>query len=151
MIALTSITLYSNTSEITESEYQQYLRISHDIASWIKTRPAYAVSANQLGYTKRFFVCHRKYKKWGLPAQIIFNPYFTPAKDSKKFISSEYCLSYPGQQFKLERYSSIDFVFYDPISNLVVKRYLTDLPAIICQHEIMHLDGIDERKIHNDV
>ena len=143
---LTHESLFLPTSIIQEDEYKEVFRKALRIADWVKTRKAYAVAANQLGVTKSFFVAHRKYKKWNLPTDIYMNPSFTPLSD-KKIVSSESCLSFPNQDFNIERYYSILLKWYDPRAKEEKLVTLNGLPAIICQHEITHLLGIDERTL----
>lgn len=52
----------------------------------------------------------------------------------------EGCLTYPGREFRTKRHKSLLVSYQDLAGNLVEKR-LTDLSAIIFEHECDHLDG----------
>ena len=145
-IRLTDEILYVPTKKISETDSQKVFHTTLKIKEWLKTKAAYAVAANQLGFHDSFFVAHRKYKRWSLPTDIYFNPSFIPAND-KQEKSGEKCLSYPGKEFQIMRFSSIVLSYFDPWESKSKQILLSGLPAIIAQHEITHLLGIDERSL----
>lgn len=149
VISLSKDTLYLPTSSIIQEEFKQTFSSALEVLAWVSKRPAYAVAANQLGFTKRFFVAHKKFKKWGLPTDIYFNPKYVG--QGEKSIHEEQCLSYPGKKFKVMRFEEIELQYFDIRDREQKIAKLSGISSIICQHEIMHLDGEDEEKIAEEV
>jgi peptide deformylase len=124
---------------------------------------AVAIAANQIGIPARFFVMltmiteddgmtdeqrERKRKK-GLDVPdpkrqlgivVIINPELINVRGVLEE-DWEGCLSYPGQQFLIERYPIIK-VRYVNNQGETVEEELQGLDARIFQHEMDHLDGI---------
>ena len=148
MIRLEEKYLTTPTNVILEVDYNKTLGLANKVATWVKTRKAYAISANQLGLTERFFIAHRKYKKWKLPTTIYFNPTFKPINKDDIVLSPESCLSYPGRSFNIPRFLEIELSYYCPWDKELKQVVLKNLAAIICQHEIMHLNGQNETLLH---
>lgn len=112
------------------------------VKAWLKNKPAYAVAFNQLGFNERCVV-FKKPQQVGFTEIIIYNPeYRHLAKDKIKSI--EACLSFPGVNYEIKRYSSI-YATYDiyqdgelvTIKNIII----SGMAAIVFQHETDHLNG----------
>jgi len=93
------------------------------------------LSANQVGFNKSFFIAFFNKKIYAF-----FNPEIVK-ESRKKIISQEGCLSIPGTIAFLPRSKSI-ILKAKKIDGREIEMKLFGLPAIICQHEIDHLNGI---------
>ncbi len=81
---------------------------------------------------------------------VIVNPHLVSKDKMTKFMFKDACLSYPLRpKIKVKRFSKI-VVSYDIITSLktdrpdtkrVVEKELSDLPALIFQHELEHMNG----------
>jgi len=139
--------LYTKCKTVKEKDYKEVFAYGLAISQWIKTKKAYAVAANQLGSKYRLMVAHRRYKKLGLPTDIFINPEFSIGPEAERIIWGESCLSYPGVQFEILRWSHVELSYYDPREKEDKKYFLEGLPAIIAQHEITHLNGENEEEL----
>lgn len=99
------------------------------------------LSANQVGLLSRFFIMDiskRGYKKY---KRVCINPKILAySGDFVKF--NEGCLSYSGQVVEKTRCNQIVVSYYDKNRKLV-KETLKGIEAIVFQHELNHLDGIN--------
>ena len=142
---ITENTLYEKTKHVTAAELPEVLRIATEIKEWIKNKPAYAVAFNQLGFEFNCFVV--KGNKLGIIDNIIINPSFEPQKKSKEIISVEYCLSFPGQEFRIKRFNKIIFYYFN--EKLESRKWkMHGMHSVICQHEISHLAGFPDNTLH---
>ena len=92
------------------------------------------MAAPQLGISTRLFVMNV-----GTPT-VCFNPEIV-SSSSENEIHQEGCLSFPNLWLKVARAKSVH-VKYTDAENCEQKRYLTDLEAVVFQHELDHLNGI---------
>ncbi len=95
-----------------------------------------ALAANQVGIIQRIFVVAPQYThempRWIINPEIIF-------KDKPKRCT-EGCLSIPGIKAWTNRFDTVTMKYQD--ENGVEKQYVANgFYAIICQHEIDHLNG----------
>jgi peptide deformylase len=98
---------------------------------------AVGLAANQVGILKRVIV-------WALPGQRVryaINPVFVPDADSARRKGTEGCLSLPGQQVRVERFTH-GTLFFDTLSGEKARYAGHSLLARIWQHEIDHLNGV---------
>lgn len=138
-------TLYTPSKEILEHEYKEYFGYALDVKEWIKSKNAYAVASNQLGFNKAFFVAGVDWKKLGLPTDIYFNATYLPDtynEECKELESVESCLSFPKEEFTVRRFSHISAVYYDPRDKCKKSCLLNGISAIVYQHEVDHLFGV---------
>ena len=78
--------------------------------------------------------------RWGGLREVFINPVIF--KTSKNMMpSTEECLSCPGIKLKVYRHKQITIGGYDE-HWVPFKRKLQKFPAVICQHEMDHLNGI---------
>lgn len=143
MIRLTEKYLYKVCRKIQEADYKSAFKEAVKVTCWIKNKKAYAVAANQVGYDLFFFVV-RKHKRFRFGTDILFNPLWQPVA-GETIETTETCLSYPGKSFKKRRYEKILASFYDPRKKEEISEIFEGLDAIVYQHEVDHLLGIDER------
>jgi peptide deformylase len=141
MIQLTDTTLYDTLKEVPIDEYKNVFKDTIKVKNWIKSKSAYAVASNQLGFSSKFFVGGKKWKQNKLPTDIFINPSYEGTPSAEKIEEVETCLSYPGQKFKVFRYNEIITKFYDPRDKKTKVVTLTGLASIIYQHETDHLNG----------
>lgn len=90
------------------------------------------LSAPQVGISEQFFV----WKYW---PSVVVNPIITKRKG--RVTSEEGCLSIPDTIVKVPRAEEIWVEGYD-IKGREFKKHLKDLPSIVFQHELNHLQGI---------
>lgn len=110
----------------------------------------YAVAQPQVSNNPlRYFVINPASKELvkAFGGLIIVNPRLLSKDRTSRFMSPEGCLSYPYNPIKkVKRFTKIE-VKYDIITNKgrdiksFSSKSLTDLPAIIFQHELEHLNG----------
>jgi len=91
------------------------------------------LAANQIGISKRIIMV-RQNQRYAL-----LNPVIVEA--SGTYIAEEGCLSIPGLWGKVSRHQTVTVKGISPHGKEVVLT-LTDMDAVIPQHEIDHLDGI---------
>jgi len=95
----------------------------------------YALTANQLGISKRFFVMDGDTDG----KLVCINPEITSKKGQTKIV--EECLSMPGIAAKTSRAETVEFQYRDLDWVLHTKTY-TGIEARVIQHEIDHLNGM---------
>lgn len=93
------------------------------------------LAAPQVGSSLRLCVIEVDDKEY-----VLINPQIT-AKSTKKIISEEGCLSFPGQYFPITRHSEVQVRYIDE-KGATKKLKGHGLLARALQHEIDHLDGI---------
>ena len=92
------------------------------------------IAANQVGMSVMVFVIAT-----GNIWKTFINPKIKRSY-GKKINSIEGCLSIPGKDYKVERYTKVDIEFYDYDFKKQNKTYELR-EAIIIQHEVDHLNG----------
>ena len=97
--------------------------------------PGIGLAAPQLGVSKRIIVMNV-----GTVSQVIINPVITMRSKSKKVISPEGCLSYPGKVVQVPRDAMVVLEGFDDDWE-PVKLKLTGIAAMCAQHEVDHLNG----------
>jgi peptide deformylase len=108
---------------------------------------AAGVAANQLGIRENFFFLSDKAKiptrvPGAYAAHICANPTWTAMPDSTISDGVEGCLSLPGRQFVVPRYTVIDAEWDNVMGHPRVKRKLRGWAARVFQHEHDHLRGV---------
>lgn len=94
------------------------------------------LAANQIGDLRRWFV-------WQF-GDIVINPQWNPVAGEKAKSSLEGCLSWedPRRMFKRRRYRKIEASWINRKGKLIEK-VLKGTPAIVFQHEVDHLNGVN--------
>ncbi|RKZ87361.1 MAG: peptide deformylase [Gammaproteobacteria bacterium] len=93
------------------------------------------LAAPQVGIMKRLFIMHVGFRKY-----VCINPRITRFGKERK-LKDEGCLSYPEQDFMVERSLEIRVSYQDAKGTNVSKKY-SGLLARCFQHELDHLNGI---------
>lgn len=119
------------SSELSETEMKEVALLYPKLARLMFKSGGVGLAANQLGYTKRYFV-------W--PYGLVMNPVILYKSDEVNE-SLEGCLSFPSTHRNVARHNDIKVTYYDEYLKLKEKT-LTGLPAKIFQHEFDHLNGI---------
>lgn len=119
--------------------------IMEDVLNFLKTRPnLLGLAANQLSYFKidrlefRFF-CWQYRNSSG----VIINPVIIEYIGAK-YHSQEGCASWPHQIIIAQRYREI-LVEYETMEGEKKRSKISGLMAYVFQHEIDHLNGVEEK------
>jgi peptide deformylase len=102
------------------------------------------LAAPQIGISKRM-IAVSFWKEKGNKTEcvgdtVMINPVIT-RKSDEKFLFEEACLSLPGKRGEVLRHRHIK-VSYQTVDGKQHIKKLSDMSAVIIQHEIDHLDGI---------
>jgi peptide deformylase len=103
------------------------------------------LAAPQVGIPQSFFVIEAGL----MEHNFIINPTWEPAEDSKSYMATEGCLSFPGLFIEVERFDKID-VQYQYVDGKLYSATLDGFAAHVFQHESDHLVGtlmIDHLKL----
>ena len=94
------------------------------------------LAANQVGYTKRFFVMRSLGRDL-----IVVNPQVIDSEGvyNRKV---EGCLSFPGARFNPKRWERVRITFEDATSDDTYDYWFSGFEAQVVQHEIDHLNGV---------
>lgn len=127
--------------EITEEEASEYIPIAQAMIEFTIKNGGMGLSAPQVGINKRLIVWMGKNNTF----HIGFNPTFFK-KDTKLINTVEGCLSYPDEEYFLEkkRRKYIQAVYYALNQGgkfVKVARSMRDDEAIVYQHEVDHING----------
>ncbi|MBU4422083.1 peptide deformylase [Patescibacteria group bacterium] len=106
-----------------------------DMRHSIKEAGGVGLAAVQIGILKRIILV-----EIGEEINVYINPKITK-RSLKKIAIEEGCLSVPGKNGYVKRSQKITIKALNEKGD-VVKMNLEDIPAIIFQHEVDHLDGI---------
>ncbi len=98
------------------------------------------LAAPQLGVLKRIFVMDPNWNNGGMAPLVCINPEMIPL-GAEKVASVESCMSLPGVETVVPRWSKVRLRFCD-IAGVVQQRDLSGYAARCAQHEFDHLDGI---------
>lgn len=100
------------------------------------------IAANQIGIQKSFFII-RLPDKTDL-FQVFFNPYFKSATQETQ-TETEGCLSVPGAKLLVPRLKEIKAGWQEIVNGEFEAReeLLSDYMAIVFQHELDHLNGLN--------
>ena len=138
--------LRSVAEVIKQSEWKQYVKLGKEMVSYIKN-PKHAwvwLAAPQVWVSKRLIVVSLL-KDWddeSFSTVMMFNPEVLEASEEITNEIEEGCLSVPkDERGFLPRNKSIKLSYYDERMKQKIIR-LSDLPSVIVQHEIDHLNGI---------
>jgi len=101
----------------------------------MKTEDGVGLAAPQVGINKRLIVLEVDGKEY-----IFVNPIIT--KKSTEVQSSEGCLSLPGINVTVCRFTKIDLEAQDLDGKKIEMKNIEGILAIVIQHETDHLDGI---------
>ena len=128
--------------EIHSKEFQTFL---NNLVETMRDKNGAGIAAPQVGLLKRVFAIEmennpRYPEKESFPIEIVINPTITPVGEELQD-SWEGCLSIPGIRGKLKRYSKINMQGLDRNGKPFEKEF-SGFAAIVCQHELDHLDGI---------
>lgn len=98
------------------------------------------LAAPQVGIRKRFFIAFMPEKG---AMQLFLNPSYEPEEKAKEIDSEEGCLTYGQAKYKVRRYNEIKakYLVFDEQGLRWQKEKLTDIDAIVFQHETDHCDG----------
>lgn len=128
--------------DIIEDEIEKYILLSQAMIEFVVKNGGVGLSAPQIGINKKLIVWQGKENLF----HIGFNPtYFN--KDNKLINTIESCLSYPDEEYFLEkkRRKYIQAVYYAINQNnklIKIARPMRNEEAIIYQHEVNHINGI---------
>lgn len=134
----------SEKTKKTAQEMLEYLINSQDdtLAAKYDLRPGVGLAAPQIGITERFFAIHTYDENDVLYSTVIFNPKIIAHSEKQTYLTTgEGCLSVdedmPGI---VPRYQKITVRGYD-IDGHPITWKVSHFIAIVCQHEIDHLNG----------
>lgn len=117
--------------------------VANEMLAFLKTHPeGFAISAPQVGITKRIFVFD--------DGRVFINPEILTPKSgvkipprmwNKPIEMGEGCLSFPGVAVPVPRWESIKVRYIDKDLKVIEER-LKGIAAMAFQHELDHLNGI---------
>jgi len=121
-----------STEDISNSKIKNLIK---EMRAEITKLDGIGLAAVQIGDLKRIILVlvDGEYK-------VFINPKII-RKSWKKIAIEEACLSVPGQSGYVKRHQNVTIQALDENGSATKEKY-SDLPAIIFQHEIDHLDGI---------
>ena len=99
------------------------------------TEKGIGLAAPQISVSRRIVVIEVEDKKL-----VFINPQITHKSD-EKILFTEGCLSVPGKELPIIRHQKVVVKYIDRNNNRQTLK-ATDLLAVICQHEIDHINGI---------
>lgn len=102
----------------------------------VKCRNAYGLAANQVGYKFRIIVINTPKLK-----DVFINPVIEE-KEEELFDFEEGCLSVPNVFKNLGKRSRYITISYMDLQGHKKRGILTDIDAVVMQHEVDHLNGI---------
>lgn len=106
---------------------------------------AVGMAAPQVGINKR--ICVVNYEQYKIAA---INPHITGVEGPEMIESSETCLSWPGRTISASRYPKIRVKYYDVFKEKECEEIFESFTSIIWQHELDHLDGVQENVVARD-
>jgi peptide deformylase len=111
-----------------------------DMADTMAEAEGIGLAANQVGQTVRLFLMDVPLEGEQRTGRLeIINPRVLQRRGETKY--EEGCLSFPGLYETVMRASEIDLAYQDR-HGAEQRLTLRGLPAICCQHELDHLDGV---------
>jgi peptide deformylase len=128
--------LKQKSQAVTVFDDQLRMEVSEMIDT-VNTVQGMALAAPQVGISKRLFVLADKPELKEFP-QVVINPRIKKPKGTTDF--EEGCLSIPGVYKMIERFESFILEYRD-LDGIQKTVNATGMFAIVCQHEIDHLDG----------
>lgn len=133
------------SSEVKRNELKKYEKLAKEMLKYIKNSKNWWVglAAPQVGVNKRIIVCSllEDWEDEDFRTLIMINPEIVE-KSIETIINKEWCLSLPkSPRWEVERSKEIKFSFQD-LKGKNHTLVVSDLAAVVVQHEIDHLDGI---------
>jgi peptide deformylase len=116
-------------------EKEEILKLYTILILELKKHDGQSLAANQLGFDKSIFVMKRNIG----PSICIVNPIITKEKGS--IITTEYCLSIPGESFPIKRPKKVTVNGFNQYLNHVKYKF-EGIEARRACHVIDHLNGI---------
>ncbi len=117
------------------TENQLMREIVKELKSTIRKKKLTSLSAPAIGYQKRIFCINFN----DVEIKTFINPVITKASGMQ--LAKETCTSIPDKRYIRPRNTGLYIVYQSP-NGKIEQRELIGLAAIICQHEIDHLDGL---------
>lgn len=111
------------------------LKLANDMVEFMKKENGIGLSATQIGLRQRLFVMNINGK-----IHHCFNPEILNYSDEKEILS-EGCLSFPGDECKIQRAKSITVSYTDATGITASIETLDGIAARCFQHELDHLNG----------
>lgn len=108
-----------------------------DLRVTLNSLEAYGLSAPQIGCPGRIIAV-----RTGDSSMVLINPVILSYDNDHLITSSELCLSVPGVEQKVTRYSKLRISAYLPNGTYIPDLSFTNMQARCIQHEIDHLNGI---------
>lgn len=121
-------------AELVENFDTSLKRFINDMFDTMKAHNGIGLAAPQVGVLQRIFIC--KYKRKSL---ICINPTLRLFGD--QIDGTEACLSIPGVEVNVSRYSNVEVSAFD-MKGKPFKHVFSGMMAIIVQHEYDHLEGV---------
>lgn len=116
---------------------EEGLEIAKKLKAEVVKHSAFGLSAIQIGIPKRVFIMRtKKESEWG----VIINPNIIKEEEDRMFYE-EGCLSFPGISVVTHRPSNIVVTYLANGVEQMTTVALSDLDAIVFQHEFDHLNG----------
>jgi len=112
-----------------------------DMADTMYEDNGVGLAANQVGALKRLIIFDPEPDPEKRNFTALINPHIVE-KHGEQLSEGEGCLSLPGIRSDVKRYAGIKVEALDLDGNTITIEAENDLPSIILQHEIDHLDGI---------
>lgn len=124
------------------TEFGQDLKdLVADMVRTMQAKDGIGLSATQVGDARRVFIVDGESAgQHGLMVQVFVNPVIVETSKATK-VSLEGCLSFPGVTVKVERHKTVK-VKAQNMDGDDFEIEAAGLFAVVCQHEIDHLDGI---------
>lgn len=132
------------SQEIKSDEINKYSKIWEEMVKFVKNSSNWWVwlAAPQIWISKRLICVSllKSYNDENFKTIFMINPKIIE-KWEKMIIDEEWCLSVPGEIWKVERHDEIKLSFLDMKAkeNILFLKWIS---SRIVQHEIDHLDGI---------
>lgn len=115
-------------------------QLAKDMLQTMYSSNGIGLAAPQVGINKQLLVVDCEQDKPDSPPLIMINPQITNHGE-ELCVVEEGCLSIPNVYFDVTRPKAIE-VSYKDEQGRPQKRWFTDLPARVIQHEMDHLNGI---------
>jgi peptide deformylase len=112
----------------------------HFLDSAMAIGNAVGLAAPQVGLELR--MCAVKAPHWF----VVINPKITQTL-GKPFKTEEGCLTWPDSDVIANRYSNVEVEYYSVETGRVEKQWYSGIEGLIWQHELDHLDGVEEKLV----
>jgi len=126
--------------EITPDELERAVKLGEEMIKFSASNGGVGLSGPQIGINKKIIVWQYKDGMY----QMGFNPQYY--NNGKKIKTIEGCLSYPNENYYLQRRKYVRAIYYVPNKErtelVKLSRNLRGEESIIFQHETDHINGI---------